>query len=174
MNELAEECPAQVVRYGRGLRDLKLRLYQPYDHDATRGKWYYGPPGTGKSRKARDDNPDSYLKSQNKWWDGYAGQKCVCPTDKMLANFFTKPLQGSLFRKFRAVLLRHCHVNTLAKSPLLPSKERVVNPILEKGRSGASGQTFALPAKKKVSEQMEVASASTYASILKRVSSGHQ
>ena len=44
----------------------------------------------------------------------------------------------------------------------------VENPILEKIRSGASGQTFALPAKKKVSEQMEVASAPTYASILKK------
>jgi KUP system potassium uptake protein len=55
-----------------------------------------------------------------------------CPTNEMLANFFTKPLQGSIFRKFRAVLLGHCHVNTLSKSPLPPSEERVVNPILEK------------------------------------------
>jgi hypothetical protein len=47
----------------------------------------------------------------------------------MLANFFTKPLHGSLFRKFRAVLLGHCHVNTLTKSPLRPSEERVENPI---------------------------------------------
>ena len=91
-----------------------------------------------------------------------------CPTDEMLANFFMKPLQGSLFWKFRAVLLCHCHVDTLTKSPLPPSKERVDNPILEKVRSGASGQTFALPTKKKVSEQMEVASAPTYASILKK------
>jgi hypothetical protein len=44
----------------------------------------------------------------------------------------------------------------------------VENPILEKVRSGARGQTFALPTKKKVSEQMEVASAPTYASILKK------
>ena len=44
----------------------------------------------------------------------------------------------------------------------------VENPILEKNRSGGSGQTFALPTKKKVSEQMEVASAPTYASILKK------
>jgi KUP system potassium uptake protein len=91
-----------------------------------------------------------------------------CPTDEMLADFFTKPLQGSLFRKFRAVLLGHCHVNTLTKSSLPPSEERVENPILEKVRSGASGQTIALPTKKKVSEQMEVVSAPTYASILKK------
>ena len=28
-----------------------------------------------------------------------------CPTEDMLADFFTKPLQGSLFRKFRALIL---------------------------------------------------------------------
>ena len=44
----------------------------------------------------------------------------------------------------------------------------VENPILEKVRSGASGQTFALPTKKKVSKQMEVASAPTYVPILKK------
>ena len=44
----------------------------------------------------------------------------------------------------------------------------VENPILEKVQSGGSGQTFALPTKKKVSEQMEVASAPTYASVLKK------
>jgi hypothetical protein len=97
-----------------------------------------------------------------------------CPTDEMLANFFTKPLQGSLFRKFRAVLLGHCHVNALTKSPLPPSVDRVENPILEKVRSGASGQTLALSTKKKVSEQMEVASVPTYGLFSKRASSGHQ
>jgi len=51
-----------------------------------------------------------------------------CPTDEMLTNFFTY----SLFRKFRAVLLGHCHVNTLSKSPLPPSEKCVENPILEK------------------------------------------
>jgi len=55
-----------------------------------------------------------------------------CPTDEMLVDFFTKPLQGSLFRKFPAVLLGHCHVNTLTKSLLPPSEESVENPILEK------------------------------------------
>jgi len=39
---------------------------------------------------------------------------------------------GSLFQKFRDVLLGHCHVNTLIKSPLSPSKERVEIPISKK------------------------------------------
>jgi hypothetical protein len=36
-----------------------------------------------------------------------------CPTLQMLADFFTKPLQGALFRPFRDVLLGYKHVDTL-------------------------------------------------------------
>ena len=48
-----------------------------------------------------------------------------CPTECMLGDFFTKPLQGSLFRKFRSVLLGH--VSALALSPSSPPspEERV-------------------------------------------------
>jgi len=55
-----------------------------------------------------------------------------CPTEEMLANFFTKPLQGNLFQKFRDVLSGHCYVNTLIKSSLSPSEERVESPILRR------------------------------------------
>ena len=37
-----------------------------------------------------------------------------CPTEQMLADFFTKPLQGALFLKFKRVLMGHAHVDTLA------------------------------------------------------------
>jgi hypothetical protein len=51
-----------------------------------------------------------------------------CPTHQMLADFFTKPLQGSLFRKFRAVLLGHEHIDTLRlPPPLIDTEERVGN-----------------------------------------------
>ena len=44
----------------------------------------------------------------------------------MLADFLTKPLQGSLFRKFRSVLLGHAHVDTLsAHDPQKANEERV-------------------------------------------------
>lgn len=81
MNDLAESHPSQVVKYGRGLRDLKLLLDKPYNHDDVRGEWYWGPPGTGKSLTARDSSYDPYLKAQNKWWDGYAGQTTVILDD---------------------------------------------------------------------------------------------
>ena len=51
-----------------------------------------------------------------------------CPTAKMLADFFTKPLQGNLFRKFRDVVMGHKHVNTLLDDEEeSSSKERVGN-----------------------------------------------
>jgi hypothetical protein len=49
-----------------------------------------------------------------------------CPTEHMLADFFTKPLQGSLFRKFRSVLLGHAHTSSLCSpDPAVTTEERV-------------------------------------------------
>ena len=43
----------------------------------------------------------------------------------MLADFFAKPLQGHLFRRFRDVILGHCHNDTLRINPALSLEERV-------------------------------------------------
>jgi hypothetical protein len=48
-----------------------------------------------------------------------------CPTLKVLADFFTKPLQGHLFRRFCDVILGHSHVDTLNCDTAVPLKERV-------------------------------------------------
>ncbi|MEL6660658.1 MAG: reverse transcriptase domain-containing protein, partial [Bacteroidota bacterium] len=48
-----------------------------------------------------------------------------CPTLSMLADFLTKPVQGSLFRKFRDVLLGHAHVRTLLDPESSAPEERV-------------------------------------------------
>ena len=50
-----------------------------------------------------------------------------CPTLQMLGDFFTKPLQGSLFHRFRSVILGYKHVDTLTSLPvpLSPLEERV-------------------------------------------------
>ena len=64
-----------------------------------------------------------------------------CPTESMLADFFTKPLQGALFKRFRSVILGYEPISfldppCLPGSPLLPIAERVGNnevqsPVLE-------------------------------------------
>jgi len=56
-----------------------------------------------------------------------------CPTEEMLADFFTKPLQGALFRKSKAVLLGHAHISTLQvqREVLAPVQERVERQIME-------------------------------------------
>ena len=51
-----------------------------------------------------------------------------CPTEKMVADFFTKPLQGSLFRKFRDVVMGYKHISSLYDpSEQTSAQERVGN-----------------------------------------------
>ena len=53
-----------------------------------------------------------------------------CPTEMMLADFFTKPLQGALFRKFRDVVLGYKHIDDLRQTTEeASSQERVGNQI---------------------------------------------
>ena len=48
-----------------------------------------------------------------------------CPTHKMIADFFTKPLQGDLFKKLRAVIMGHVDLKTFMSQESDTSKERV-------------------------------------------------
>ena len=51
-----------------------------------------------------------------------------CPTDTMLADYFTKPLQGNLFRRLREVIMGWKHIDTLKDMTPPVSKERVEIP----------------------------------------------
>lgn len=48
-----------------------------------------------------------------------------CPTSLMLADYFTKALQGNVFRRFRSVIMGHTHINELLLDPEFSLKERV-------------------------------------------------
>jgi hypothetical protein len=64
-----------------------------------------------------------------------------CPTEQMLADFFTKPLQGSLFRKFREVIMGHKHVDSLKEIVPTASQERVEKDSLpEHSRNAVDGR----------------------------------
>ena len=54
-----------------------------------------------------------------------------CQTEHMLADFLSKPLQWSLFRKFRDVLLGLTHLSSLHVPVALPGEERVVGRVDE-------------------------------------------
>jgi hypothetical protein len=65
-----------------------------------------------------------------------------CPTEIMIADFFTKPLQGALFRKFRDVVLGHKHISTLSdQTECSSSQERVGQNISDEMIGGDDGDT---------------------------------
>jgi hypothetical protein len=63
-----------------------------------------------------------------------------CPTEQMLADFFTKPLQGSLFRKFRDVIMGHKHISTLRETKPTPPPQERVEEDKENVRNGVDGR----------------------------------
>jgi len=83
LNELVASGELSILDV-RKLKNARLDLDQEgaaTSTDSVRGIWYWGPPGTGKSHKARSDFPDAFIKSQNKWFDGYVGQEAIILDD---------------------------------------------------------------------------------------------
>jgi len=60
---------------------LRLLGQEAYEHTSIRGEWHYGVPGAGKSHTVRNAYPDAYIKSQNKWFDGYQGEEVIILED---------------------------------------------------------------------------------------------
>lgn len=88
--ELVEQgmiAPGQYTSILRAQQHWRLRTPAP-DTEDVKGIWLYGGSGCGKSTWARAfamDNGGMYLKAQNKWWDGYEGQRVVVLDDLDIA-----------------------------------------------------------------------------------------
>ena len=52
-----------------------------------------------------------------------------CPTGEMLADFYTKPLQGNLYRRFRDVIMGLKNIDPLKEITQTTDQERVVNSV---------------------------------------------
>lgn len=90
LNELVDEGIIGIKEV-RAIKNARYDLAQegvPFRAQDVRGIWIWGPPGVGKTHKARHDFPGFFIKQQNKWWDGYEGQKYVVLED------FDNPVLG--------------------------------------------------------------------------------
>ena len=56
-----------------------------------------------------------------------------CPTEKMIADFFMKPLQGALFKIFRYIVLDYKHISTLHENDKDSSYQECVGKYVSEG-----------------------------------------
>ena len=66
-----------------------------------------------------------------------------CPTECMLADFLTKPLQGSLFTRFRSVLLGLSPIASLLPPPVLERVEKKTIPLMRTSRKSSHSNNYA-------------------------------
>lgn len=78
LKEVATQHPDTFVKFHKGLKALQTVLIEPRN-EVPEVIVYYGETGTGKSHTARLETEDPYVwgPEQEKWFDGYEGQKHV-------------------------------------------------------------------------------------------------
>jgi len=92
VEQILDDEPEVAIRHYRTLKQIAVDyLACPPNLPGPSGKWIYGPPGVGKSFWVREQwGQDLYIKAQNKWWDGYRGQRFVLLDDfdsKVLGHY---------------------------------------------------------------------------------------
>jgi hypothetical protein len=95
-----------------------------------------------------------------------------CPTEQMLADYFTKPLQGSLFRKFRRVIMGYDPISILKEFPSSKMKERVGNEDKNKIEKCDNKNIILSEEKSMTSDQQRATDAQERASKVERIVKG--
>jgi hypothetical protein len=89
-----------------------------------------------------------------------------CHTNHMLSDFWSKPVQGALFRKYRDVLMGLKHIDTLTEEPMTTSEERVGDKISEShvdmGNKGERKTYAPEVTKEKISKQVNETKAARF------------
>lgn len=82
LEAIERECPDLYLRHYGTIK--RIGMDNPpavNDQEELKHEWIMGIPGIGKSRMARHENPGYYLKSHNKWWNGYINQEVALIDD---------------------------------------------------------------------------------------------
>lgn len=75
------DADIQLRYYGTLKRIAMDYMVKPVPLDEVTGLWIVGKSGVGKSKYVFDTYPDHYVKSRNKWWNGYRNEDVVCCDD---------------------------------------------------------------------------------------------
>lgn len=77
IESIEDRSPGLYLRYKRTFETMRQCNLDPLSEP--RGYWVYGKPGTSKDSNVLKLNP--FVKSHNKWWDGYNGQEYILMSD---------------------------------------------------------------------------------------------
>jgi len=135
INTLLDEEPEIAIKHYKTLKQIGVdHMVKPDDMASCTGVYIYGPPGVGKSKFVRDHyGQDLYIKAQNKWWDGYQGQKFALLDDldtKVLGHHikiwadkyaFTAEVKGGTMqiRPWKFIMTSNYSPNDLFEDPVL-------------------------------------------------------
>jgi hypothetical protein len=74
--------PEIMIKHYRTLKEIRKDHMPPVASiPVLENEWIYGPSGTGKTSGVLARYPDCYLKTCNKWWDGYQDEETVLIDD---------------------------------------------------------------------------------------------
>nr|UOF79409.1 rep protein [Cressdnaviricota sp.]UOF82985.1 rep protein [Cressdnaviricota sp.] len=119
-----EELGVSLMKYPRGVDVVRLATAPARRlPDVPTVIWIIGPPGTGKTHFAQQTypEPEAFWFQQNRWWDGYMGQKTVVLNEFNPSLISFKRLLDLLDRTPYRPESKGGHVNVIADTFIFTS-----------------------------------------------------